>query len=100
VQSGGEFSATLWREWLTAELIARLGLNDRQRKGMLVAQLERRLTNARYQAATGAKRDTAKRDLDGLVTLGLLIRRGSGRGAHYEVPPKWRGNGANGASPR
>jgi len=34
----------------------------------------------------GVVRDTARRDLEHLVNLGLLIRKGKGRGTHYVLP--------------
>jgi ATP-dependent DNA helicase RecG len=34
VQRGGEFTITVWRDWLTAEVLRRLGLNERQMKAI------------------------------------------------------------------
>jgi len=34
-QRAGEFVVTLWRDWLTAEIMATLGLNERQKKTVL-----------------------------------------------------------------
>jgi ATP-dependent DNA helicase RecG len=97
-QEGGQFVQTLWRDWLTAAVLASLGLNERQQQAMLVARQERRLTNSRYQAVTGASRPTAKRDLEELVSKGLLRVVGSGRGTYYEVPSKRLINGSNGSA--
>jgi ATP-dependent DNA helicase RecG len=96
-QDGGQFVQTLWRDWLTADMLASLGLNERQQQAMLIARQERRLTNSRYQAITGASRPTAKRDLEELVRQGLLRVVGSGRGTYYEVPSKRPNNGSNGS---
>lgn len=96
-QRGGEFAVTLWRDWLTVDLLAGLGLNERQLKALHVARQERRLTNSRYREVTGASRPTAKRDLDDLVGKGLLVPKGAGRGAYYEVPSKRLINGSNGS---
>ncbi len=99
-QEAGMFIQRMWRDWLTADVLAGLGLSERQRKGMEIVRQERRLTNARYQEATGAARSTAKRDLEDLVARGLLLPRGSGRGAFYEASRKRLRNGSNGPSGR
>lgn len=97
-QRDGEFVVTLWRDWLTPWLLVRLGLSERQQQALQVLTQEGRLTNARYQAATGASRPTAKRDLEDMVAKGVLVPKGAGRGAHYELPEKWLGNGSNGSA--
>jgi len=93
-QRGNQFVVTLWRDWLTEEIIGALGLNDRQRKAINVLRKERRLTNSKYQEVTGVSRATAKRDLDDLVGKGLIILTGAGRGAYYQVPKKRLINGS------
>ena len=94
----GSFVITLWRDWLTAEVLAELALNDRQRKALPVIRQQRRMTNSEYQTVTGATRPTAKRDLEGLVKKGVIAPTGSGRGAHYEFLKKRLINGSNGSS--
>jgi ATP-dependent DNA helicase RecG len=89
-QDGGMFVQTLWRDWLTAEVLDGMNLNARQRKALAVIRTERRLTNARYQALTGTSRPTAKRDLEELVSKGVLSAIGAGRGAAYVVAVKNR----------
>jgi ATP-dependent DNA helicase RecG len=96
-QDGGQFVMTIWREWLTPAVLASLQLNERQLKGVATVRAERRLTNARYQAITGAKRTTAKRDLEELVEKGVLVAVGAGRGAAYELQSKWPINGPIGS---
>ncbi len=97
-QTGGMFVQVLWRDWLTADALAAMGLNERQLAAMQAVRQQRRLTNAEYQRLTGASRPTAKRDLEDLVSLGLLVPGGAGRGAFYAVPAKRVGNGSNGSS--
>jgi predicted HTH transcriptional regulator len=97
-QDGDQFVATVWRDWLTAELLDRLGLNERQRAAMEQVRRERRITTAAYAELTDTSRATAKRDLEGLVTLGLIEPHGSGRGAHYVVSTKRLRNGSNGSA--
>lgn len=84
-QDGGMFVQTLWRDWLTEEVLAGLGLNERQRKVLVGARKSGRITSAEYQRVTGASRQTASRDLDELVKLKLFTRRGEKRGAHYLI---------------
>ena len=67
----GEFGATIWRDWLTDEVMAGLGLNERQRKAVVVIKVDGRITNAVYQKVTSASRPTAIRDLADLVARGV-----------------------------
>jgi len=97
-QRGNQFVVTLWRDWLTDEVIGALELNERQQIAFTFLLQKRRITNTQYQKITGASRTTAKRDLDGLVGKNLLILVGAGRGAYYQVPKKWSINGPNGSS--
>jgi len=61
---------------------------------MRAARQERRITNATYQAVTGASRPTAKRDIEDMVSKGILVPAGSGRGAHYLLSLKRLMNGS------
>jgi ATP-dependent DNA helicase RecG len=96
-QRAAEFVITLRRGWLTDVVLGGMGLNERQMKAVDVARREVRLTNSRYQEITGATRPTAKRDLEDLVSKGVLIRIGAGRGTHYQMSRKRLGNGPNGS---
>ena len=98
-RNGDQWVVTLWRDWLTDEIIASLGLNDRQQKAINVLRQQRRVTNTKYQEITGASRATAKRDLVELVHKRLLILTGAGRGAFYQVLKKRLINGSNGSLP-
>ena len=51
------------------------------------------MATARYLEIAGAARTTAKRDLEGLVRKGVLVRSGAGRGASYQVARKRPTNG-------
>ena len=60
-------------------------LNDRQL--MILSLLDRpgaRTTNATLQSLTRVTAVTAARDLSGLLEMGLIVRRGAGRGTYYE----------------
>ncbi|HXU32092.1 MAG TPA: DUF4062 domain-containing protein [Thermoanaerobaculia bacterium] len=95
-QDGGQFVMTLWRDWLTADFLSTLGLNERERKAVDFIQQARRMTNQQYQETTGASRTTAKRDLEDLVAKGLVVLVGTGRTAHYRIAGKRPRNGPNG----
>ena len=90
-QRGNQFVVTLWRDWLTADVLAGLDLNDRQRNALSHLKTRGRITNKEYQALTGMTDRTSLRDLDDLVAKGLLDKIGStGRGAHYVLARKTR----------
>lgn len=97
---GERFVVVLRRDWLTEELMAQLGLNERQRKALVVAQSSGRLATAAYQKATGTTRATAKRDLEHLVNVGILTPAGAGRAAYYLLTRKRLINGSNGSRMR
>lgn len=94
-QDGDSWVVRLWRDWLTEEALRRIGLTARQTQGMLAAKLERRITTQAYMASTATTRATAKRDIENIVTLGLLEAVGAGRSAAYIFATKWLTNGSN-----
>jgi len=88
-QRASEFVTTVWRDWLTAEVLAASRLNDRQRKAVSFLKVHRRITNADYQELTGASESTALRDLNALRKLGVIVKvGGTGRNAHYTIATK------------
>jgi len=95
-QDGGQWVVTLWRDWLSDAVVAQLGLSARQKTAVSLAKSTGRITNALYQQATGTGRTTAKRDLDVLVTKGVLLRYGRGRAAGYTLTKKRPLIGPNG----
>ena len=99
-QRGGEFVTTIWRNWLTEDVLAGLGLNERQKKAVSAARTQGRITNTTYQELTGASRPTAIRDLAELVAKGVLVRRGAARSAHYTIAEKRFKANADGSRPR
>ena len=85
----GEFGTTVWRDWLTEEVMAELGLNDRQKKGLAILKLNGTITNREYQSEAGAIARTATRDLKKLVEIGLLRQIGTtGRNTRYILSGK------------
>lgn len=82
-QRGNQFVVTLWRDWLTDEVLRSLDLTDRQMQGVSYVKEAVKITNSEYQKLVGVTRKTAARDLDKLVEKGVLERVGTKRGAHY-----------------
>ena len=80
----GSFVLTIWRDWLTEEVLAGIGLNERQLKAVAHIKRHGRITNGEYQQITGAIPRTAARDFRELASKGLLIKVGrTGRSTHY-----------------
>jgi ATP-dependent DNA helicase RecG len=85
---GGEFRVTLigpgdqfMEKGAVPEWVR--GLNERQVKVIKYVRQRGRMTNQEYQAFLGVSRSTAKKDLQALVTRGLLQQQGTGRYTHY-----------------
>ena len=88
-QHADEFAATVWRDWLTSEVVNGLGLSERQQKGLLLAKKAGRISNNEYRGVTGTSESTALRELRQLAGLGVLEKvGGTGRAAYYAVTKK------------
>jgi predicted HTH transcriptional regulator len=97
----GEFGTTIWRDWVTDEVMAGLGLNERQRIAVVYVKSHGQITNAVYRSIAGVIRKTAARDLEELVSKGVFRQVGAtGRGAHYVMAEKRDINGTNGTQAR
>ncbi len=97
-QRGNQFVVTLWRDWLTTDVLLGLDLNDRQRKVIAHVKTAGRIGNREYQRLTGAIKDR-HRDIDDLVARHLLTKVGAtGRGVHYVLARKGDIKGTNGTS--
>ena len=94
-QRGPHFVVTLWRNWLTADVLADMELNERQKEAVLYLKVHRQMTNVDYQRITGCPPRTATRDLNLLVGKGVVELRGKGRGAHYVLLKKRARNAPN-----
>ncbi len=83
-QRSGSFVITLWRDWLTPEVLSGYDLSERQLKALLLVKNGEQLTNTLYQQNCAVSKPTASRDLDDLVKKGLLEKIGAtGKGTHY-----------------
>ncbi|HYI12052.1 MAG TPA: ATP-binding protein [Thermoanaerobaculia bacterium] len=79
----GSIVVTIWRNWVTDEVLAALGVSDRQRRAVAHVRKNGRIVNSEYQEIAGVPRKTATRDLDDLVEKGVFRRVGERRGTHY-----------------
>ena len=87
-QRGPHFVVTLWRDWLTTEVLAGFELNERQLQAVDYVKKTGRIANFEYQQLTGATRKTAARDLEDLVEKKIFVRLGEKRGSHYVLAGK------------
>ncbi len=82
----GFFVVSLLRDWLTPDRLAHLNLNERQMSAVALLKKGLRLTNTLYQRELGVSKRTATRDLEDLMSKGLIERIGStGKGVEYQI---------------
>lgn len=85
-QRGGSFVITLWRDWLTPEVLAGYDLNERQLKAIDYLKIHQTITNSIYQLETVSSKRTASRDLEELIGKALLEKVGTtGKGVYYRL---------------
>jgi len=85
-ERAGQFVTTIWRDWLTAEVISGFDLNERQQKAVAYLKVHGRINNAQYRDLTGISSRTALRELRQLADIGLLVKVGeTGQAAHYVI---------------
>ncbi len=83
-QRMGFFVITLWRDWLTEEVMTSLGLSDRQRLALDSVRKYGFINNTGYQAQIKVSKRTAHRDLTDMVEKGVLEKQGiTGKGTRY-----------------
>ena len=86
VMRGGEFTTTVWRDWVTAEVLAGYNLSERQIKAAIYLKINERITNSQYQEEFSVAKRTASLDLAELVAVGLIEKVGStGKGVYYQL---------------
>jgi ATP-dependent DNA helicase RecG len=82
----GFFVITLWRDWLTPDVLARFHLNERKRRAIHFLKTYGKITNSQYQEEFSVAKRTASLDLAELVSAGLIDREGStGKGVQYRL---------------
>jgi ATP-dependent DNA helicase RecG len=83
-QREGFFVTTIWRDWLTPEILAGINLNERQVKGISFVKANGRITNREYRELTNVTIRTASRDLEDVVGKAVLKKFGTtGRNTFY-----------------
>jgi ATP-dependent DNA helicase RecG len=88
-QRSGFFVITLWRDWLTDEVLSKYNLNERQLLAIAYVKRTGQVANSMYQQLIGVAKRTAHRDLSDLVNKGLFIKIGTrGKGAYYKLERK------------
>jgi ATP-dependent DNA helicase RecG len=88
-QRGPHFVVTLWRDWITHEVLSELNLNDRQQQVVTYVKKTGKITNSEYQRLMSVAKRTAHRDLSDLVEKGLFIKIGTrGKGTFYKIQHK------------
>ena len=86
VQRGGEFTIALWRDWMTDEVLAGYHLSERQMKAVMFLKVHRMITNSIYQSEFASAKRTASRDLDEMITKGIIEKVGTtGKGVYYHL---------------
>lgn len=85
-QRGGEFTITLWRDWLTEEVLTGFHLTERHMQAVVYLKTHHVITNSIYQSKFKASKRTASRDLDEMLSKGILKKVGTtGKGVHYRL---------------
>lgn len=95
-QRGPHFVTTIWRDWLTDNVLAGLGLTDRQCQIIVFVKTHGKINNADCQQEWGVSRNTASRDLEELCSKGVLLKVGTtGKGTHYVLSRERTTNAPN-----
>jgi ATP-dependent DNA helicase RecG len=83
IERDGGFLLTILKDTLNKEHLEKLGLNERQVKAIEYLKLNTSITNKEYQSLFDITDRTALRDLDDLVTKGLVQKKGEKKGTKY-----------------
>ncbi len=60
-----------------------IGLNERQKRALEFVKVNGMLTNKEYRELNKTSRETAKLDMEKMVKLEIIKRKGGGRGTYY-----------------
>ena len=81
-----EFRTILPRDYLTDQVLNRMGLNERQVKAIKHIKEHGQITNTEYKNMCGVSKATATRDFVDLSKKGLIVKVGiTGRGTSYKI---------------
>ena len=84
-QNGPSFIVRIWKDMWTSQRLSQLGLNARQLKVISTIKHNGSITHKEYMSLTGAPRNTATRDLNGLVEKGFVQKIGTGKTTFYKL---------------
>ena len=85
-QHGPHFVVTVWRDWLTDEVLKKFDLNDRQKQAITYLKTHGKISNTDYQQVANCIKKTATRDLSNLKEKGIIKQIGGrGPGVHYVI---------------
>lgn len=83
---GEHFITTIWRDWLTDDVLVELGLNERQMAIVMFVKTNGKITNTECQSEFSVSKRTASGDLSELVSQQVLEKVGStGKGVYYQL---------------
>jgi ATP-dependent DNA helicase RecG len=86
IERDGGLLVTMFKNNLTEEQLAKLGLNERQLKAVEYVKEKGKITNKEYQELNSVAKPTASRDLAELVEkFGIFKNTGKGAGSYYEI---------------
>lgn len=85
-ERAGQFVVTIWRDWLTAEVLAEYHLSERKLSAIKFLKTHGKITNTEYQQKFSVAKRTATLDLSELVVAGLIEKTGkTGKGVYYRL---------------
>lgn len=76
IERDGGLLVTLFKNNLTPERLAKLGLNDRQLRAVEYVKEKGKITNSEYKTLNDTSDRTASRDLENLVDIGVFLKEG------------------------
>ena len=79
----GGFLSKIFKDWFTEEQLKKIGLSERQVKAIDFLKEIGSISNKEYQSLFDITDRTALRDLDNLVSRGLVYKKGEKKGTRY-----------------
>ena len=77
---------TIWRDWLTPEVLAIYHPNERLSQAVKHVKAKGSINNAQYRDMTKVSESTALRELRKLTNFGILTRvGGTGQSVYYAI---------------
>ena len=97
-ERAGQFVTTIWRDWLTENIMDQLGLNELERQVVAFVKSNRQISNQVYRDTFGVSKPTATRHLNSLAKKGILQKVGTtGKGTYYILEKKGLIKGSKGS---